>query len=473
MHREELFSDIDRWLDEHYPQLEQALMESLSIASVRAEEAPGAPFGVEVARALQHALQLAQSWGFAVCDVDGYCGIADMFGAETADMSECIGVLGHLDVVPARAEDWTYPPFAPRCIDGRIYGRGTTDDKGPLFAALFAALALHECGLDFGKGLRFIMGCNEESGMACVRYYLQHHQQPSCGFTPDAHFPLVVGEKGILQYRLHAVWEALSEGCRLLSVRCEGAANVVPAQAVAMLSLDGQLLPQAPGITVEKQDDDLYKIIAQGTAAHASTPEEGDNALVKLLGYLGSLELAAGGARDFVRTLYRKCAQGNGGEGWGLAACDALSQLTLSPDGLLLDECSATLVCDMRFPVSSTGADQEAAIEAAAQAEHWSYERLELSEPLYLGDNNPLATTLLQAYREVTQDMSDPMVIGGGTYAKTMKNFLGFGPQAAQGPSLAHQADEYISCEELLRCAKVYARAIYRLLNTTEEEALC
>ena len=185
MHREELFSDIDRWLDEHYPQLEQALMESLSIASVRAEEAPGAPFGVEVARALQHALQLAQSWGFAVCDVDGYCGIADMFGAETADMSECIGVLGHLDVVPARAEDWTYPPFAPRCIDGRIYGRGTTDDKGPLFAALFAARALHECGLDFGKGLRFIMGCNEESGMACVRYYLQHHHGSNRDVKPN------------------------------------------------------------------------------------------------------------------------------------------------------------------------------------------------------------------------------------------------------------------------------------------------
>ncbi|EGD49950.1 peptidase M20, partial [Thermoanaerobacter ethanolicus JW 200] len=70
------------------------------------------PYGEGVAKALDKALEIAQSLGFRTKNVDGYVGYA-----EYGEGEEMIGVLGHLDVVP-EGDGWTYPPYGAEIHDG-------------------------------------------------------------------------------------------------------------------------------------------------------------------------------------------------------------------------------------------------------------------------------------------------------------------------------------------------------------------
>lgn len=78
--------------------------------------------------------------GFQTRDVDGHCG-----WCEYGEGEEMVAVLCHLDVVPA-GDGWHYPPYDCTWAEGRIYGRGVIDDKGPAAAALYALKAVRDSG---------------------------------------------------------------------------------------------------------------------------------------------------------------------------------------------------------------------------------------------------------------------------------------------------------------------------------------
>ncbi len=454
------FQRIDAALDSYYPQMERDLLTLISCPSVQGEPDFRAPFGDGVRQALDFTLGVAATLGFRVDDVDGYVGLAELEGYS----EEQVGVLCHLDVVPARPEDWTVcPPFEPVVRDGRIYGRGALDDKGPTIAALYGAAVLADFGIPLSKTVRFILGCNEESGMECVKYYLSKFDPPALGFTPDGRFPLVNGEKGICHFTLTARWPEEKQGRRLLSLSAGTAPNIVPAQAEALFEPEAELTFRGEeGVTLSRRDG-LLAVTAAGKAAHGSLPEQGDNALVRLVRFLAGQELAPAGAAAFIRRLAQLLADDKYGAGLGLAADDGLSPLTCSPNLLTLNENGASLTCDCRFPVQSTDRELLDKLSALAAAEGWELSVPTLHQPLYMAPDQPLARELLAAYREVTHDEHPPIVMGCGTYAKAFPNFLAFGAEAADSPGLAHQADEYFSAADLLLCAKVYARAVYRL----------
>ncbi len=454
------FDRIDAALESYYPQMERDLLALISYPSVQGEPDWRAPFGQDVRDALDFALGVAVTLGFRAEDVDGYVGLADLEGYS----DEQVGVLCHLDVVPARAEDWTVcPPFEPCVKEGRIYGRGALDDKGPTIAALYGAAVLADFGVPLSKTVRFILGCNEESGMECVKYYLSKFDPPECGFTPDGRFPLVNGEKGICHFALSARWPAEEAGPRLLSLRAGSAANIVPARAEAVFSPDTELrFHGEEGITLSQRDGCLV-VTAEGKAAHGSLPEQGRNALTELVRFLAAQSFAPEGAHAYLSRLAQLLADDKYGAGLGLAEDDGLSPLTCSPNLLTVDGDGATLTCDCRFPVRGKSDDLLAKLNALAAAEGWELTVPTLHQPLYMAPDTELARELLAAYREVSGDPHEPIVMGCGTYAKAFPNFLAFGAEAAESPGLAHQADEYFSSADLLLCAKVYARAIYRL----------
>lgn len=455
------FQRIDAALESYYPQMERDLLTLISCPSVQGESAWRAPFGPGVRQALDFTLGVAASLGLRAEDVDGYVGLADLEGYS----QEQVGVLCHLDVVPARDEEWTVcPPFAPRVLKGRIYGRGALDDKGPTIAALYGAAVLADFGVPLNKTVRFILGCNEESGMECVKYFLSKFAPPKTGFAPDGRFPLVNGEKGICHFRLAACWPGEGQGPgRLLELRAGSAANIVPAQAEAVFSAGTELCFQGEeGITLTERDGRLA-VTAAGRAAHGSLPEQGDNALVKLVRFLAEQSFAPTGAHSYICRLAQLLADDKYGASLGLAQDDGLSPLTCSPNLLTLDAAGAELTCDCRFPVQSRSGELIAKLKTLAVAEGWTLSLPILHEPLYISPDQPLARELLAAYREVSGDDRPPLVMGCGTYAKAFPNFLAFGAEAAESPGLAHQADEYFSSADLLLCAKVYARAIYRL----------
>ena len=157
------------------------------------------PFGKECKNVLEYTLNLAKSFGFKIKNLDGYCGYIE-FG----EGDEIVGIIGHLDVVPANeADGWTNPPFTPTIRDNRIYGRGAIDDKGPVVASIYAMKTVLDSGVKLNKRVRLILGLNEEKSWKCINYYKKIGEEaPSIGFSPDADFPTIYAEKGILSINL-------------------------------------------------------------------------------------------------------------------------------------------------------------------------------------------------------------------------------------------------------------------------------
>lgn len=460
-----IFGQTDRLLQQMYPAMEQDLLKLISYPSIQAEpDGENAPFGRAVSDALQAALEIAGRFGFSCRNLDGYFGIAEMPGASAGS----IGVLSHVDVVPANAAQWTSPPFCGEVRDQRIYGRGALDDKGPLIASIYAAAALKQVlPHQLPKTVQLMFGCNEESGMECIKYYLGKFHPPDCGFSPDAAFPLIIGEKGIIHFSLSCTWDdaaaTQTDSLRLISCHSGTAANIVPDRAEALLLNTGSLdIAGSPQIQIEQQGEYL-RITATGKAAHASTPGEGDNALAALLGFLAKLNLAPAGAASYIRNLAELCQDSRHGSTMGLAAADELSRLTLVPSLLRIDKAGGSLACDIRFPVSHQSAGYQSQLRQIAADKGLQLELISVNEPMYAAEHHPVAATLLQVYRDFTGDLRPPLVIGGGTYAKELENFFAFGPEFADTPRVMHQADEFIRQRDLLLSAQIYARAIYCL----------
>lgn len=456
------FHKIDCWLEEHYCEMEETLCDSLRIPSIKGKKEEGMPFGRAVNDALLQMRSLCAKMGMRTDEQDGYVVTADIPG--TGDGQ--VGVLAHLDVVPAEAAQWTTPPFAPNIRNGNIYARGAVDDKGPAFAALFAGKALLENGFAPEKTIRYIFGGDEESGCGCMLHYTAHNPPPDCGFTPDGSFPAIIGEKGGAMFTLRRTWDAadVSEPLQLQSLRAGTAINVIPERAEAVFRCGecAAELPPMDGIAVTR-DGERLSVTASGTGGHASTPWEGDNALIKLLAYLDALAFSPVGAKDYLTRLLHIFADPRYGEGLHIADEDDFGKLTCVPSMIELDETHGALSCDMRTPVTRSPRSCFPLIEQTALENNMVLEGWDDYPELYVPQNSALVQTLMKVYRGVTGDMSEPLIIGGGTYAKHFKNFVAFGPQCQDEPETAHQADEFISREKLLELTKIYARAIYEL----------
>lgn len=457
---EKAFVKADVYLDEHWQDMAEDLGRLIACPSVEQPAAgENAPFGKAVADALTTALDIAEKLGFPGENIDGYLGTADMTGAD----EETVGVLSHVDVVPVIEAEWDTPPFTAVVKNDRVYGRGALDDKGPLIASLYAGAALKYAGMPLKKTVRFMFGCNEESGCRCLEYYLGKREPPRMGFSPDAEFPLVIGEKGICHFRLTESWQhqQTDSGIALISINCGTAANIVPGSASALLRLNGASLPrETDGINIVQNGDEAL-ITAKGKAAHGSMPEDGCNALVILINYLAEAVTAPTAAVSWLKKIVRLTEDQYFGSSMGLADKDDFSILTLAPTMLRLTERKAELTCDMRFPVTEKKELWIARLGELAAREGFELSIDGIMDPLFAEEDDPTAAKLLKAYRGFTGDNAPPLVIGGGTYAKELPGFLAFGPEFAHTPKLCHQANEYISKKDMLDAAKIYARAIW------------
>ncbi len=454
-----------------------AIAESVRIPSVRQEANPGMPFGEPVHRALQHALDVGRRLGFSVGHLNGYAGWID-YGSG----NDLIGVLSHVDVVPAGKEaDWNHPPFGAEIVGGVMYGRGTADDKGPLFSSLFGLKAVRDAGLLLSKRIRLLVGTDEESGWDGLQRYLKTEEVPTCGFSPDGMFTVVNREKGISVLRVVSTdAERAGQGARLRSVRGGTAPNNVPDEAVAhlagtasMIARVGQVInevkarhPDASFDLRAETDGDLVRIASAGRSAHAMSPEKGINAIAGLLCVLSRLDLAEDGATRLVRLLDERIGFDWTGASLDMAWCDAPSgPLTLNLGQITIDEHSAGAVLDIRSPVSlPCRAVHDRVVEGLSEPS--GSIRVEIqkqSEPLYIPDDAPLIAALTGVYREVTGLEPVLHAIGGGTYARAISNCVCFGAVYPDEEITVHRPNERASVERMILNAKVYGRALYEL----------
>ncbi len=460
-------------IDENVSALKERLIEDVQklvrINSVSSEEKPGVPFGEGPAEALDAALNIARDLGFKVVNLDNYVGYAEAFEGE-----EYIAALGHLDVVP-EGNGWNYPPYGAEIHDGKIYGRGTADDKGPIIAALYGLKAIVDSGIKLNKKVRIIFGTDEETGKSRdLEHYLKTEKHPIAGFTPDADYPIINGEKGITIFDLVKQLNIFSDSDIKISYIKGGLrSNMVPEYCEAGIKADlkssivyecEQFAERTAYYLRAEEKDDLVIIKSYGVSAHGSVPEQGKNAIMQLFAFLGQLDLGKCDAAYFINFFNKKVGMEVNGESMGVFLQDEISgKLSFNVGIVNVTEKEAKVTLNVRYPVTKKYEDLIDPLNSALANTGIVIENMVHQKPLYYPESHPLIKTLQKVYTEQTGEKADLISIGGGTYAKEMNNIVAFGPLFPGDPECIHQPDEYIDIDKLVLNAKIYAHAIYEL----------
>lgn len=439
----------------------------VEINSVRAAPAPGMPFGEGGAKALAEAEKILTEHGYAPVNYENYALEADLGPAP--DML----LLAHLDVVP-EGDDWTYDPYAMTEEGNLVYGRGTTDDKGPAVAAL---LAMDACRAVLGApktGVRLVLGSGEETGSEDMDHYFARRPALRYTLSPDASFPLINLEKGRFApiFRKHAVSDAF---IRVLRIDGGATQNIVPGKATALVShLNAENVAKLVGETaarlgvevrLENRGEDLF-ILVKGVTAHASQPELGVNAQTALIRILLALPLKTDAVRETLEGLSRLIPHGDTkGEALGVEMRDEESgALTLNFGVLSYDGETFTGGMDLRLPLAATEDNVKDPIAEKLASVGFRYEGDPEMRPVhYVPPTSNLVKTCLAVYEDHTGEKGECLAIGGGTYVHEIPGGVAFGVEFPGRDYRIHGADEYADVDEMLLTAKMYADVIARL----------
>ena len=436
-----------------------------------ADPAGGAPYGKACRQVLTEALDMGRRAGFAVHDFGGHVGRVELQGGE-----EIFGILAHLDIVPA-GEGWLTDPFCMTEKDGYLFGRGVLDDKGPVAAALAAMEIARDLVPRPRRSVHLILGCNEETGMGCMRHYLQNARDlPDFGVTPDNAFPVIFGEKGILRFSLTGPFESAIQ-----SMQAGTRPNVVPNTARAQIALrgltEGQLTQSLQSYWRENGlptgeasvQGDRADVLFRGVSCHSQQPQDGVNAASHLFRWAAQA-LSDPCARTLSH-LFGDCL----GRGLGIAVSGGpMGELTSSLGLVSMQGGQMELVCDVRYPNDVTGGGLTELLRRtiAGTNSAWQVNALGDTEPLFADPESDFVQLLAGAYRDITGDLASPLgVTGGGTYARMFKNHLAFGPIFPAGGPLPpgvgtlHQANEAILADQLVQLCAIYAKVLYQILQ--------
>ena len=446
----------------------QKTQELIQIKSPEESPKEGMPFGEGPYNALKYAVGLSQDLGFKTKEFDGYAAHADFGEGE-----ETVGILVHLDVVP-EGDGWTYSPYGGEIHDGKIYGRGAVDDKGPAIAALYAMKALMDSKAPLKRKVRVIFGTNEETGWGCMKHYFANEKAPTMAFTPDADFPVIHGEKGIIVFNLNYQLSNTDGSFKLIDLKGGSAPNMVPDTAFATFEVEqvDEFMNEIENYKEKNDspigwevDGNIVKVTAKGISAHGSTPEKGENAISYLMECLEEV-LGHSSFREFAKIYKNRIGFDHNGEKIGCGFEDEVSgKLNFNPGMIKYENDTIVLTINIRYPISSSAQEVYDGIrENLKDTNIKLIEGKSEQKPLYVSEDHFLVNKLMDVYRDVTKDFdSKPITIGGGTYARAMENAVAFGPMFPGQEEVAHQKDEYISIEHLMKITEIYAKALYEL----------
>ncbi len=415
-------------------QITKSLQEFIRIPSKFSTPEKDAPRGKYVKQALEYLVKLGKKIGFTDGEViDGVVGFLDV-----GEGKDDFAILTHVDVVP-EGDGWSVNPYGGEIIDGKIFGRGALDDKGPTICTMYAISSLIKEGKKPTKKIRFIIGGDEEgfpktdspyalNDIDSIDVYKRNRPMPNTGFSPDAEFPVIYAEKGILHLVLSCKnIDEISE--------FEGGerANIVP--NFASIVYNGE------------------KYTSTGKSAHGSTPEKGENAIVKLLKEISEKS-------DFVKNLYN-FFKSTSGSGLRLECSDRESgTLTMNVGVVKIEKNEISFTIDIRYPVTK---NKDELIQKIKSVWKGKVEEIAHKRPLFVPKDDILVKTLLKSYQSVTGEKSEPIAIGGGTYAREIEKGVAFGALFPNQEDRMHMVDEYVSIENIEKTYLVYKDAIEKL----------
>lgn len=447
------------------------LMALMRIKSVRDDSAATDeyPLGPGPSQALAAFLEMAEQDGFRTKNIDNVVGYA-----EWGEGDETLAILAHLDVMPA-GRGWDTDPFEPVIKDGNLYGRGASDDKGPGMAAYYALKYLKDQGVAFNKRVRFIVGTDEESDWTGMHRYFEVEPAPTLGFSPDAEFPVINGEKGQVSLKL-SVPATNGEGYVLKSFHSGLRFNMVPREAVAEIVVPDadqvqvafeQFVDENPIQGEAEPTADGLKLTVIGKAAHGMEPEQGINAGTYLATFLDQYAFAAG-AKSFIHFLAKYLHLDTRMKGFDGAYTDpVMGELTMNAGILNFDtENGGDIDMNFRFPKGIGPDELEATVKKVADPLGIAVKQGPSQKPHYVDPSDPIVKTLMDAYIHQSGDKdAKPEVVGGGTYGRLMERGVAFGALMPQTPNTMHQANEYQPVDDLTRSMAIYMEAINNLVT--------
>lgn len=420
---------IAEYFETHKADMIKTLAEIVAIDSSYAPTGDDKkPFGEGSAKALAWAQAFAEKNGFKTTNYDNYA-----IDIDFDDKEQVLGILSHLDVVPA-GEGWSSDPFELSVQGDILYGRGTIDDKGPSVAVLYAMKCIRELGIPLKYGFRAIMGGNEEQGCRDIEYYESKRRFPKNVFTPDGSFPVLNCEKGMV----HLTFSAPFEDEEIIDIKGGGVINAIPASCV---------------IKTQKSEK-TYK----GKNAHGSRPELGDNAVTKFLDeYEGKNRLLCGLKRLFPHGEYNGKSAGLGFEDKvsGMMSC-ALTVLQ-TENGRLKGG------IDIRFPIDRTYEEISGIITSALKEVGFDTDTCEGMQPHYVDENSDFVQKLLKVYEEVLGEKGYCIAEGGITYVHNTEGGVAFGAEFPDEQNNMHGADEHITLKTFMINCNMYANAIVEI----------
>ena len=465
---------IDEFFTSHEDEYLEDLSRLISIDSERGEESELYPFGEKPYLALQEILHMAEAYGFETNCIDNCMGYIQY--PSTDATSRKLDILAHMDVVPA-GEGWTKTdPFVMKREGDILYGRGTSDDKGPALAALYALRALKESGVELDGSVRLILGTDEECGSNDLPHYYNKIEPADYTFTPDSDYPLINIEKGHFVGIIRGEYEERMEKPRLLSLDSGVKTNVIPARAEAVI--EGDIFEEVSSIaakteaitgvhfTVTKSGDDLISVCAEGKQGHAATPKSGNNALTVMLALMNTIEFAHSDGQRRVNALAHLFPHGDWlGRACGVAMSDDVSgDLTMSLNVLRYTPAGLYAEFDSRTCVTAT-AERLDIVRLNLEAAGMTLEA-NIPVPHVVDSDSPFIRTLLDCYETFSGKKGYCMSTGGGTYVHNIKNGVAFGCAMEGFDNNMHGADEKASLQVLMMSGKIFSLAIARLCVT-------
>ncbi|MBP2242473.1 succinyl-diaminopimelate desuccinylase [Cytobacillus eiseniae] len=461
------------WKEEVQERKDQLLSDLSQLLSIKSIKDPStasndAPMGKNIKEALDFMLQTAEEDGFRTNNIEGYIGYAEI---GPADASEYISILCHLDVVPATGE-WESDPFSPEIREGKLFSRGAIDDKGPTMAAYYALKIIKENDLPLKHRIRIIFGTDEESGMSCMKKYVQVEPKPLTGFAPDAEFPIIHAEKGQINVVLKLNNVKKKNRYELLSFYSGEKGNMVPDHAEAVLQRNELSLIKEKFSSFCNKENLKYsvnleknsiRLTIKGKSAHGMEPEKGINAGTKLAKYLAS-EIRS---EPYIQFISERLDDDPNGIELGISFSDDITgPLTVNPGVFRYHSNEkAYLTLNIRCPVETPYLRTIEKLNEVIKDYGFEVEEVREKKPHHVDKEQPIIKILQQAYEHETGENAALLTTGGATYARFIENGVAYGAVFPGKENTAHQKNEYIILEDLYKATAIYARAIYNLAN--------
>lgn len=469
-------SCINEFIDRHKEDIFEDVKSLIEIPSISLNKK-------EVDEALQWVIRKGEAFGLETKTLlDNKIGVIELGEGE-----ETVGILTHVDVVGV--EDlalWKTEPFKAECIDDCIYGRGAVDDKGPLVACLYAMKAIKESGKLIHKKVQMIIGTQEETEWSDIEAYVKSYKIPDYAFTPDGEFPITNIEKGYLDVsvKFKKMKEENNDQCvKVVSIGGGNTINVIPAKCEAVLRGDKDLIEKIvinynlarnkELITLVDVGEDVV-VTAMGLAAHSCFPEKGLNAIVILSDFLKELPLNNDEKKNLVEFISDVFTDNGDLSAFGLKQHseykdgEYVHKTVASPTILQSDEKGTSVLLNFRTAYGTLIEDIRICFENFKQQYRYDFEFMEPMEATYVSKECKFLHALAGSYEKVSGLQNEFLLAHGASYAKAMPKTVAFGPIFPGEEDCCHEANEFISKENLIKITKIYANALENMVYSKE-----